>query len=186
MLTAEDELVIRKELSVKVSQACPATQIIPAPIYFKEKADYFANIENLSNTQKLIETDQIDMCVISLLRFVDSENEGCPNEPLVRLTYNLYFFRSYDFEREDESLTPDVFLKQTLLSYNAFIKNILDARNEFLGLQAVPGLPSGFDVKTNSLIQDENISDLEECRFIPAENGHSVDISVTLEVLVNE
>jgi hypothetical protein len=187
-LTAEIELAIRKAIAEKIANVADAGYVIPAPLYFADRADFFATVNPLV-TQKLIETTPVAFCCLSLLKFGDSRAEGCADEPLVRLTYNLYFFREYGFERADESLTPDEFLKKNLKSYNAFIKAILDARIEFLGLQYLVSaeLPENFDVKSNSLVQeDEFIEENDKCRYVPKVKGHSVDMQATIQVLINE
>lgn len=183
-LSSVEELAIRKALADKFALAADAGYIIPAPVFFVDSADFFATVNALT-TQKLIETTQIAFCSLSLRKFEDSLSEGCSDEPLIRLTYNAYFFREYDFEREDESLTPDEFLKKTLKSYNRFLKAIFAARTEFLGIQNLTAAVS-FDVKTNSLIQEEFFGESEICRYIPKVRGHSADLQTIVEVLINE
>lgn len=185
-LTAEHEIIIRRAVATKMANVSDAGFIIPAPIFFVDKADFQAQINSLAlDTQKELELASIAFCSISLFKFEDSPAEGCADQPLVRLTYNFYFFREFDLERADETETPDDFLKKTLKSYNSFVKAVLDARNEFLGLQSVPDLPEGFEVNTNSLTQAEFINELQTCRFIPNAKGHSVNLQLVVEILIN-
>jgi hypothetical protein len=190
MLTSEIELATRKALAVKTANVTDAGYIIPAPIYFVDNSDFWATVNGLViDTQKEIELTNIAFCVISLLKFEDFPAEGCADEPLVRLTYNFYFFRQYDLERADENeLAPDEFLKRNLKSYNLFVKTILDARVEFLGLQNLDSseFPENFDVKSNSLVQEEYLNESEICRYIPRIKGHSIDLQGVVQVLINE
>lgn len=186
-LTSEIELSTRKALAVKMANVGEAGHIIPSPIYFADRADFFAT-NDPKLTQKEIETTPVVFCLMSLLKFEDSPAEGCAGEPLVRLTYNFYFFREYGFERADESETPDAFLKRNLKSYNLFLKAILDARIEFLGIQnlASSEIPDNYDIKTNPFIQDEFIVENGKCLYIPRVKGHSIDLQSTIQILINE
>src|SRR6185369_10958880 len=176
-LTSEIELSIRKALAEKMANVTDAGHIIPTPVFFVEKADFFATVNPLS-TQDLIEETPAVFCCISLLKFEDSVKEGCADEPLVRLTYNFYFFRQYDLERADETNAPDDFLKKNLKSYNLFIKALLDARVEFLGVQNLisADFPDNFDIKTNRLVQEEFMVEKGKCQYIPRIFGHSVNL----------
>lgn len=188
MLTDVEELIIRKAIGTKTATVETAGFVIPAPIFFVDKADFFATVQELLE-QKQIETTPIAFCCISFLKFTDSPSEGCGDQPLVRILYNFYFFRQYDLEREDESeVTPDAFLKTTLKSYNAFIKTILEARNEFLGVQDLVSsdLPENFDVKTSSLKQTDFVEESDICRYIPGVKGHSIDLTSEVSILINE
>jgi hypothetical protein len=189
-LTAEIELSIRKALAEKMANVGAAGYIIPAPVFFVDKADYFAVIKSLIlDTQKELELTNVVFCVITLLKFEDSKAEGCGDEPLCRLTYNFHFFSQYDNERADESeIAPDEFLKKTLKSYNQFIKALLDARNEFLGIQNLVSadFPDHIDIKTNPFKQDEFIVEKGKCRYIPDAKGHSIDLQSITQVLINE
>ena len=184
-LTAEIELEIRRQLAAKMELVTDAGFVLPSPLFFADKADFFAVVSPLL-TQKQIELTPAAFCAISLLKFEDSPSEGCMDEPLVRLTYGFYFFREIFSEREDESETPDDFLKLLLKSYNTFINSVLDARIQFLGLSPLAGdFPAGVDVKTNSMTQPEFNEEKAACRYIADAEGHSVDLQSVVEVLIN-
>lgn len=184
-LTSAVELEIRKQLAAKMALVEDAGHILPSPLFFADKSDFFAVVNPLV-TQKQIESTPAAFCSISLLKFEDSPSEGCADEPLVRLTYNFYFFREIFTEREDETETPDDFLKLLLKSHNSFIKTVLDARIQFLGLADLIGnFPAGFYIMTNSLSQPEFNEEKEVCRYITDAEGHSVDLQSVIEVLIN-
>lgn len=186
-LEANTEIIIRKAIAAKLINISDAGFVIPAPVYFADKSDFNVQINSLVlDTQKGIETSSLAFCAISLLKFEDSAKEGCGDEPLVRLTYSFYFFREMEITRTGETLAPDDFLKTTLLSYNKFIKTVLDVRNEFLGFQSVQDLPQGFFADTNSITQSEFISDLQLCKFVPGVKGHVVNLQLVVELLMSE
>lgn len=187
-LTGENELSIRRALDAKLSNIDEIGYIIPSPISFNDKSDFFATVDASVNTQKEIETSGVAFCLFDLIKREDSPPEGCGDEPLVRLTYNFYFFRQYDLERVDQSETPDEFLKRNLISYNTFIGTIFSAFNEFQGIQNLTSdeLPENFDVKTNRFMQDDYIVGRGKCRYFPRVSGHSVDLESVTQILINE
>ena len=187
--SSEDELTIRKALAAKVAHVAEAGAVIPAPVFWRDRADFWAQINALAvNTQKTIETTNLAFCCISLLKRVDSIKEGCADNPFIRLTYNLHFFRGYSDERSDESLTPDEFLKRNLKSYNEFVKAVMDVWAQFIGVQNIPELPDGYDGNSNSLTQAEFIDELGQCRYIRKGEvlGHSVNLQSVVEISIQD
>lgn len=187
--TSDDELTIRRALATRVALVPEAGAVIPAPIFFRDRADFWAQINALSvNTQKGIETENLAFCCISLLKRVDSIKEGCADNPFVRLTYNFHFFRGYAEERADETVTPDEFLRRNLKSYNTFIKAVLDCWTQFIGVQNIPELPGGYEGNSNSLTQAEFIEELQKCRYIRKGDveGHAVNLQSIVEVSIRD
>lgn len=187
--TSDDELAIRKALANKIAIVPEAGAIIPAPVFFADRSDFWAQINSLAIiAQKQIETTNLAFCCISLLKRVDSIKEGCSDNPFIRLTYNFHFFRGYAEERSDESITPDEFLRRNLKSYNTFVRAVLDCWTQFLGVQAISGLPDGVEANSNSLEQAEFIDELGKCRYIRRGDveGHSVNLQSVVEVLITD
>ena len=184
MLTDKVELNIRKSLSGKLSLPLEDWEILPVPIYYRDKADYFAGISSGDfHTRKRIEREDIKFCAISFLKFEDSPGEGCEDNPLVRFIYNYYFFRQVRIIREDEA---DEFLKKNLESYQDFIQKVLAAKNAFQGLSPLDTEDEGIDIKTKSLSMPEFVEDTEICRYIPNIKGHAVDLEGVVEILIED
>ena len=187
IFNSDHELTIRRAISEKTALVPAAGFVVPSPIFYKDKADFWAQINSLAvNTKDAIEQTNIAFCCISLLKRVDSVNEGCSDSPLIRLTYNFHFFRGYDCEREDERDVPDDFLKRTLKTYNLFVKAVMDVWTEFLGVQNIPELPTGIEGNTNSLTQPDFIEEKRTCRYIPGIEGHSVNLQSVIEVTIQD
>lgn len=187
--TSENEIAIRRALAKKIAVVAEAGAVIPAPVFFADRADFWAQINALAvNTQKQIETANLAFCCISLLKRVDSVKEGCKDNPFIRLTYNFHLFRGYAATRADESITPDEFLRRNLKSYNTFVRAVLDCWTQFLGVQRISGLPDGYEVYTNPLEQAEFIDELGKCRYIRRGDaeGHSVNLQSVIEVLIHD
>lgn len=186
-LTAENELTIRAAVHAKCAAAEGIGDVLPSPIFFVDKADFFAAAAP-QITKKAIETTVVNFCLITLLRFEDENPvvEGCEDQPLVSLTYNLYLFRQYDFERVDETSVPDAFNKKLLKAERDFLKTFFGLRNIFLGNQTLEGLPANFAVSGNSAAQSEFLGVAAECRYIPDIIGFSADLQTKIEVRISE
>ena len=188
-LTIEEYLQIVKHLADKCASVPECGYVVPAPIYFQDKADFLKQIVNIAtNTQKAVETQGIAFTAITFGKFEDLDEDAGTDEPQAEFTYAFYIFRQYDLERADESSTPDDFLKRTLKSYNSFIAAILGLRSEFLGTNPLPDMDSErfAEVNTKSLAQDEFIFENEVCRYIPVIRGFACELSGTVEILIRE
>lgn len=184
-LSGEDELNIRRAIAEKVAGVPGVGFVIPSPVSFVEKADFFATFDP-KLTQKEIETTNIQFCAISFLKFEDVPEEGCEDEPMIALIYNLHVFSEYDFERADESGTPDSFLKGVLKSERAFLNALFAIRQEFLGIQPLDNLPDGYTGETNSVEQQDFAEEKERSRLVGSTDGFFADLTLRVEILISE
>lgn len=180
-----DELIIRKHLAEQlIAPALPTGgRVIPAPIYFNDKEDYWATIEEVSyTTQPEIEQAQIIFCSLYFVNFIDLE--GKPDSPLVGLLYELHLFCEYDSTRLDETDTPDEFDKKMLLRHNAFVACCLNLKEAFQGNRNIPGLTPGDYVvsRTTSLTQTERIQNRVPTEFVPGVRGHLAKFQEEVQV----
>jgi hypothetical protein len=182
--TADDELVIRQGLQDKLV-AASITYPLPSPIQFVDKADFWATVESSNDTQIEIETELIKFCVITLRRCEDLRDAACDDQPLIRLTYNLYLFGDVNAERQDETDTPDAFDKLLLKAERDFMTGLFNIRAQFVGLQPMTGLPTGYDANTNEIGMDQYIRENDICRYVPDCKGFSADMQTVVEVLIN-
>lgn len=184
-LTPENELVLVRHLRDKCAAVAQCGYILPAPIFFKGKEDFTAQIGGLFGTQKQIETAQIALTVISYLRFEDlpdQEEEAIE----VELSYNFYIFRQSTLERLDESVSPDDFLKRMLKSYHDFKAAIFNLREEFRSPQTIPALIETGDfaeAETTSLSGDDFVRENDICRYIPNVRGFSADLQGKINLI---
>jgi hypothetical protein len=177
-LTPEIQLAIVRHLAEKAARVAECGYILPAPIYFNDKQDFQAQISGLAlTTQKSIETAQVALTVISYLRFEDlpdGEEQGTE----VELHYKFTVFRQSNFERADETLTPDAFLKKMLKSYSDFTAAIVNLREEFRGVQLIPSLTGDefSEAETTSLAQDDFARENAACPYIPNVRGFLAEL----------
>ena len=186
-LSPENELAVRRAIAAKLANVGHIGFVLPAPIDFVEKADFWANVAP-KTTRDELETSLVKLCVIYPLEFVDDPASGGLDEPLVYLTYEFYLFHERSYERGDESDTPDAFNKTLLKTHSDFMQAWLGTRKEFLGKQYLTALDEEvFAVRqTNSLTQVENINNDAGCEFIPGLKGFEVKLQLKAKILVRD
>lgn len=187
-VTAEQELTIAKGLAAKITEASDVSgYVFPCPIFFVDKADFWATVNALTNRRN-IEQTVAAYVIVSLLKRDDDLTEGCLDNPLVNLTYNFQLFRQYGYTRADESSSPDDFLKKNLQSYLDFKKALLEIWEEFLGIQDLPDMPDGVTAQTNALTQDEYIQENAPSGYFMKDEikGFVVNLQCVVNVVIEE
>ncbi len=186
-LTPENELAVRRAIGEKLAGVAGIGFVLPAPLYFTERADFWANLSP-KLTQKDIETTAIEFCVVYPLIFEDDPKQGGLDEPLIYFTYELYLFQERNFKRKDESVGADAFDKKLLKTHTDFIALWLNVRAAFSGKQYLTALDEAvFAVRqTNSLTQSEFINNDAECEFIPGVKGFEVKLHLKAKILLRD
>jgi hypothetical protein len=184
-LTAENELIIRKGLADTNGGITEAGYVIPAPMFFNDRGDFWSTVNSNNDTQFEIETTPIAATWIYPLQPVDNPEQGSDHSPLVDLTYEFYQFRSYAFTREDESETPDIFGSKVLAAHNLFTKGWVDIKAAFQGKRNMTGLPEDvFAIaRTTSVVFPEFIQNRVPCLFIPGVVGFAVKMQEKIQLM---
>lgn len=185
MSLVDDELTTREFLAEQIIAPIMPTggRVIPAPIYFNDREDYWATIESVSyTTQPDIEKAHIMFCCLYFVNFVDIE--GPADSPLFGLLYELYVFSQYDSTRSDENVSPDAFNKKMLLKHNEFVACCLNLKEAFQGNRTVGDLDSGVYAtrRTTSLVQSERVQNKVQTEFVPGINGHLAKFQETVQL----
>jgi hypothetical protein len=115
MLDPAKELAIRTALGTKV--AALTGSVFIRPELFDSEQDW---VEKLG-VQNVDGELELKYCTVNLLQFTDSPTDGCDDDPVVFLTYQIHIFDGFTEQRSDLSNSTD-----------DFIAKILDLRNEFL------------------------------------------------------
>jgi hypothetical protein len=181
--TQVDELVIREGLKDKLS-AAGISFPLPSPLLFESKAEFWATVDPQTGKDD-VELTLASLCVVTLRKFEDVIQAACEDQPLIRLTYNLYLFREIHPERMDETETPDDFDKLLLKAERDFLTDFFSIRAQFVGLQPWTGLPTGYSAESLDISMDAFIRENDPCRHIPDIKGFSADLQTTVEVLIN-
>lgn len=183
-MDSTQEIIIRKALAAGVALIPAAGFVIPAPLYCNDIPEFWATLDNSNDTQNQIELTPIAATWIYPLKFVDDFTSGKPDSPLVLFSYEMYLFRQYGLEREDESDTPDIFEATVLKQHQLFIKAWLDIKASLQGNRNIAGLdPDVFaTAKTTSIVQTENIQNMAVCQFVPGAVGFAIKLRETVEI----
>lgn len=192
-ITAAMEMAIRGVLQSKLTFG--NFRVIPAPIYFKDPADYWKSIKHVSSppsTQKDVETRHIQFSTISFRAPNDELQNGelvSGHSPLIMIDYEIYIFSQYDLERQDTNATDEELARRVLKHHNEFIEYVLKVKSNFQGSQSM-GMadPDGLLVRqqTTSLAVSEEVQDKVECEFIPTVEGHAMKFIETVYIKFKE
>lgn len=180
-----DELDIRKYICESIiAPAMPSQgRVIPAPIYFNDKEDYWATIETVSyTTQEELEKEHVMFCSIYFVNFVDLAPPK--HAPLTGLIYELHVFSQYDAERSDENVSADAFNKKMLLRHNEFVACCLNLKEAFQGDRSLGLFDAGVYAtqKTTSLVQSERAQNRVPTEFVPGITGHLAKFQETVQL----
>lgn len=192
---AGDELLIRKHLLGRLVSAIGTTvdYIIPAARYTDSKSElaYSTVSDNLSyivpTDYREVESTMLRACWVYLGSFID-DPALAPDSPLTTWNYNVYLFSQYDDERQDESPSPDVFLKRTLLSHNTLITALVALKIEFQRRTPIAELPSTVYVQkeTFPILPQSDIINRTSCEFVPGIIGHAVMLTIPVKTRLKE
>jgi hypothetical protein len=188
--TAEQQLQILQALTNTVATVPEAGVPIPTPLYCNDISEFWGTFDgDNKDTQEEIETTLIAATWIYPVQPIDDLTSSKPDSPEVNLTYELYQFRQYGLEREDENEMPDVFNKQILKQHSLFTKGWIDLKAEFQGNRNIDGLDYTnifAKAQTTSLVFPERIQNLAVCDFVPGIVGFAVRMQETVKFKLRE
>lgn len=188
-ITAENELAARQSLAETLATVSKAGSIIPAPIFFVDRADFWAFADPTNKETRInIETASVAAAWIYPYKVVDDADLGSDHSPLLDLTYEIYLFRSYSFLRADEDADPDPFGQTVLAAHNDFTQAWLDIKAALQGNRNMDGLTEGAFAlaKTTSVVFPGFIENRVECAFIPNVYGFAVKMQETVQLMETE
>lgn len=177
------ELVVRKAISDKIATIPEAGSVNPSPLYLNDAAEFWATFDNSKDTKDEIETNLVAACWVYPLSFTDDLSSSSPDSPLVFVDFEIYLFRQYGLQREDETDTPDIFNASRLVQHDKFISAWLDIKAEFQGLRNIGLDPAIFAIgKTTSIVMTENIQNFTTCDFVPRIGGFLARMKETVQI----
>lgn len=183
-LTGTQELEIRKLIAQQIDALDTELFVVPSPILFSDRADFF-NVINPLIGQKTIEQTLINAVFISFERFEDNPDAGCGLEnPEITLFYRLHLFVEYGFSRVDES---DSFLTRVLSRERDFMNFLLKIRENFLGENPLAGLPAEIEsAVTVNITNDDFAEERAPTDFIAGAEGFQTDLTLPVRVFMRE
>jgi hypothetical protein len=193
--SAADELLVRQHLLNRLVLAIGEVfdYIIPAARYVDSKAElaYSTVSDNLSyvmpTNYRDVEQTMLKACWFYLDAFTD-DPALAPDSPLTTWQYSVYLFSQYDDERQDETATPDLFLRRTLLSHNAIVSALINIKQEFQRRQAIPELSDTLYAQkdTMPILPQGAIINKTSCEFVPGLIGHAVLLTIPIRTRLKE
>jgi hypothetical protein len=162
MLDPSKELTIRTALGTKIA-AITGTVFVRRPM-IDSNIDW---VEKLG-VQNVDQEVELRLCTVDLRDFVD-QDEGCDDDPVVNLSYNVHLFHEYKESRSDSSNSTD-----------DFIAAVLSLRNAFLDENRSLGTPALAKVETLPLTQSGFIILGDDP--LTGAFGHYIDLTATVEV----
>lgn len=185
-LTPTHELTIRQAIADTLAPVTDAGYIQPSPLYLSDISDFWATFDPSQNTKSEIDAARVAGLWIYPIRFEDDPTSGCPDNPAVKLTYELYLFRQYALTRANDA-TPSmqIFDEQVLVHHNKFISAWLGIKAALQGNRSL-GLDSNVFAlnDTTSVVQIDNIQNLAICDFVPSAAGFVVRLQETVNILL--
>lgn len=189
-ITIEKEIDVREFMGDRLQTIPEIGRIVPAPVYFKDKAEYWRTIDLVARPDTRDEIDTEHIFFVMMLWSGFSDVELPVHSPLTSLEYSLYVFSEYDLERADVNATAEQWMRKMLRRHNQFVSVCLQMKALFQGKRVMnvwPTKGSGdpeatVEQFTTSLNQEEPVTQRGECEFIPGVQGHFVTFEEAVHV----
>lgn len=188
-MTAEEELIVREWLTIRVAAAVVFDRVIPAPIYFTDKADYLAVQHGATAPETQVEIDEAHIAFACIyLKGPADDPTTPPHSPTTTWTYECYMFSERDYTRQVEGLLvpPDTFAKRMLLRHNEFVASVIGVKSAFQGEINIPGLTGYVTSQTLPTTVREEIQNDTTCEFVGGLRGSSVRLGLQARMEARE
>jgi hypothetical protein len=159
MLDSVKELTIREALGTKIGNLTGSVFVRRPVIDSKQDWAELLGVENVDGELEL------KVCTVDLMQFADSPTDGCDDDPVVTLTYQVHIFHEYKETRSDDSNSTDDFTALILSLRNTFLNS---NRQLAAGSEHLPLAQSSF-----ILLGDDQLT---------GAFGHSVDLLAKVQV----
>lgn len=168
--TPEDILTIQAFLAQRLESVAEIDFVIPSPLGFSEKADFF-NILSPKLTQKEIEKTLIRAGWLSYLTF---ETDGNIKHPLYALVFEITVAHEFRYEKLDNT---DGFKKKLLKSNQEHLYAVFGAVSEFEEGVNITGPESDFDVLKASGLTQSEYSKFGNFAYLPSVQGFQTKLT---------
>ena len=180
--TKDDEKILRQALATTLEGVSNIGFVIPSRLRFNGIEEFWGTLDESKETKIDIETSIVAGCWVYPMHFTDDTTSSPPDSPQVSLDYEMYLFRQYGLERENEDEPDKIFEHQLLKLEDQFVEAWLGIKEEFQGNRNIAGIDSArfAKAKTSSIFQPEDIDDEAICRFVPGIVGFAVRLRETV------
>ena len=123
-LTPEKEAEILAALTAKVAAVADAVNVVADEPLLDSKD----NILDTICIQNVDDETEVKFIKIDFLGFEDSDTDGCDDNPVVFLNYNLHVFQQYKEKRSDDSTSTNDIKQLVIALRNRFLEAKNNAR----------------------------------------------------------
>lgn len=170
--TQEKELASRNWIKDTINEVVPDLPVMITPFYFSSKEDFIAQchqslVDSMDKSQ--FEAFEAYFAEITFLRFQDSDTEGCDDNPVTFVFYNVHIFKQFKDVRSAGTNSHDELLDLVVALHNKF----LDDREHPTYGEALTRYP---------LTQPNNLQRRAESEFLVGQIGDIINLQVRMEV----
>jgi len=182
--TSQNLLDMAEALATGVDNVSTIDHVMPSPILFTSKADFFATVNDDNDTKAEIETGLVRAAEIRYLNFelLDEEDARELEAPIVAVNFECTVFHERKLERLDETAPLDDFDKKVRKSNQEHITAVMGIVGEFQGSNPVPALTDFPEAYTVTPVQDEGTEMNVECDFIQGVIGDQTKLGLQIRV----
>lgn len=117
-LTPAIELIHRNRLKSDIQQVPDTGAVFTKPTFFSSVQDF---VDAVGKQVAAGDNLEVQFCQITFLKFEDSPNDPCPDDPLCWLHYRLHFFHQFEQQRANGTNSHDTFVAMLLNLRNKFL-----------------------------------------------------------------
>lgn len=182
--TSQNLLDMAEALAGGVDNVATIDHVLPSPILFTSKADFWATVNDDNNTKAEIETGLIRAAEIRYLNFelLDEEEPRELEAPTVAVNFECTVFHERKLERLDETAPLDDFDKKIRKSNQEHITAVMGIVGEFQGSNDIPALTDFPEAYTVTPVQEEGTEMNVECEFIVGVVGDQSKLQLQVRV----
>ena len=184
--TSQNLLDMAEALADGVALVGTIDFVLPSPIRFASKADFYNAVNDDNNTQYEIETTLVRAAQIRFSEYElledGQETERERDDPTIAINFECTIFHERKLERLDETAPLDDFEKKIRKSNQQHITSVFGVVGEFQGVNAVTALSAFPDAYTVTPIQLDSTELDTECDFIAGLIGDQTKLQLTVRV----
>lgn len=184
--TSQNLLDMAEALADGVALVSTIDFVLPSPIKFAGKSDFFAAVNDDNNTKLEIETTLVRAARIRFSDFELVTNEDNTEreieDPVILINFECTIFHEGKLERLDETAPLDDFEKRIRKSNQHHITAVFGVLGEFQGVNNIPALSAFPEAETITPIQLDATELDAECEFISGLIGDQTKLQLTVRV----
>jgi len=170
--TAAKEKASRDWAKSTINAVDPDLPVMITPFYFSGKEDFIAQVYQMqvdSMTEAQYDAFESSFAIITFLRFQDSDTDGCDDNPVTFVWYNIHIFKQFKDVRAAGTNSHDELLDLVVALHNRF----LDDREHPTYGESLTRYP---------LTQPNNLQRRAESEFLVGQVGDIINLQVRMEV----